>query len=158
MDAEIAKRPATYLDSAQVQSNEQVFKNVYIPRSLVEIQSIEDDIQKMRQGDDDDLLYKSVTGIQVKLDKNVALDAAGQAAIDRPGETQNPATSEITARAADYGISASKRGSPGRGSSSLRSRSRKRLAKEERREKLKSKTPKSIKKRKEKMAADRKRK
>ncbi|KAH6568468.1 hypothetical protein BASA61_000482 [Batrachochytrium salamandrivorans] len=63
---EISKRPSTYLDDNTVQSNEQVFKNVFIPRTLDEIQTAETDIQKIRDGDDGDILYKMVTGLKVE--------------------------------------------------------------------------------------------
>ncbi|KAJ8328006.1 Serine/threonine-protein kinase rio1 [Batrachochytrium dendrobatidis] len=66
MHTEIAKRPSTYLEDSTVQSNEQVFKNVYIPRTLDEIQTVEADIKKMEDGDDADIMYKAVTGIAIE--------------------------------------------------------------------------------------------
>jgi RIO kinase 1 len=51
MDIIVQKRPAGYLDEALVQSEEQVFKNVYIPRTLEEIPANEMDSRGLEKGD-----------------------------------------------------------------------------------------------------------
>ena len=48
-----------------VDSNEQVFQNVYIPRTLDEIDDHEADVAKILKGETPDLVYQSVTGLNV---------------------------------------------------------------------------------------------
>jgi RIO kinase 1 len=48
-----------------VQSNEKVFQNVYIPRTLEEIDSHEVDVANVIDGKDVDLVYQTVTGLNV---------------------------------------------------------------------------------------------
>jgi RIO kinase 1 len=45
--------------------NEEVFKNVYIPRTLDEIETPLADIEKLRVGNDQDILYETVTGLKI---------------------------------------------------------------------------------------------
>jgi RIO kinase 1 len=53
----IKQRPTDYLEDAKVQEEEQVFKNVYIPRTLDEIDIVDADraVQQIKQGKDVDV-------------------------------------------------------------------------------------------------------
>nr|KAJ3418965.1 hypothetical protein HK105_007611 [Polyrhizophydium stewartii] len=99
--AKIALRPKTYLDAAEVQTSEQVFKNVFIPRTLLDVDAAEHDVQKMRSGNDSDVLYKTVTGIDVGRRKDApAGAAAGPAAGDRAGKSEPAHASRSDGKAA----------------------------------------------------------
>ena len=50
---EIKKRPDSYLEEVDVQLDEQVFKNVYIPRTLDEIARPEKDFEQLKKGHSD---------------------------------------------------------------------------------------------------------
>lgn len=53
--------------SAKDEVDEEVFKQVYIPRTLKEIAHFEDHQQKMQQGDTDQLFYRTITGLNMDL-------------------------------------------------------------------------------------------
>ena len=68
-----SQRPADYLRGAEIQVDEQVFKNVFIPRTLTEIDAPMADIQQLQDGEGQDLMYKSVTGVNVHVSKEQEL-------------------------------------------------------------------------------------
>lgn len=53
----LAQRPSTYYDDGLVESNEQVFKNVYIPRTLEEIAQPLMDIENLQDGNGEDVIF-----------------------------------------------------------------------------------------------------
>ncbi|KAI8591914.1 RIO1 family-domain-containing protein [Geranomyces variabilis] len=63
MHARIAERPASYLESGSVQVDEEVFKQLYIPRTLDDVADVEKDVAMLKSGQGDELLYRQVTGL-----------------------------------------------------------------------------------------------
>ncbi|KAI8812286.1 RIO1 family-domain-containing protein [Cladochytrium replicatum] len=177
---EIAKRPASYLESVQV--DEEVFKKAYIPRTLEEVIDIESDSQKILSGTGNELFYTSVTGLSISQPERPA--NAGPTVHTAPFTTSLPgskAVKEDSSRAIDQaGVddaesdsdssadSDSEDGEPGEQQNETGSapslkrledkqakKERKQAVKEEKREKRKKKIPKAVKKRKQKVATDR---
>lgn len=61
-EVEIRSRPSNYLEDSELQVKEQVFQNIYIPRTLDEIDDHEADVEKLKKGEKLDLIYETVTG------------------------------------------------------------------------------------------------
>ncbi|KAJ3146832.1 hypothetical protein HDU86_008390 [Geranomyces michiganensis] len=61
--ARISERPASYLESGSVQVDEEVFKQLYIPRTLDDVADVEKDVAMLNAGKGDELLYRQVTGL-----------------------------------------------------------------------------------------------
>ncbi|TPX56792.1 hypothetical protein PhCBS80983_g04275 [Powellomyces hirtus] len=59
----IAERPSTYLESGSIQIDEEVFKQLYIPRTLDDVADVEKDVAMLQDGKGDELLYRQVTGL-----------------------------------------------------------------------------------------------
>ncbi|KAI8814792.1 RIO1 family-domain-containing protein [Cladochytrium replicatum] len=169
---QIAKRPASYLESVQV--DEEVFKKAYIPRTLEEVIDIERDSQKILSGSGNELLYTSVTGLSISQPERTDAEATAVA----PGPDASPSSSNAAHEHKDGGDesdsddstdSESESGEEGDGEQnegrkapSLKrlegkqaKKERKQAVKEEKREKRKTKIPKSVKKRKQKVANER---
>jgi RIO kinase 1 len=132
-------------DDAQDQVEERVFKDSYIPRTLDEVIDIERDVDCLQTGDTENLLYTKLTGLDINHDAVSLSDSDEESDnsddSDETGDFQNPS---------------------GPLSSSLSKEEIKRLRKEnkikvkaEKKERRKTKTPKHVKKRRDKLASSR---
>ena len=63
----VARNAAHDGTSAKEQIDEEVFKQVYIPRTLEEVATYEEDFDKMQEGLDNDISYQTVTGLKPDL-------------------------------------------------------------------------------------------
>jgi RIO kinase 1 len=139
MDAIIKLRPADYLEDAQIQSNDQVFQNVYIPRTLDEVEDHEGDVAKIRKGENPDLLYQAVTGLEVSTTEVEVL-------LDTEDDSSNEGTDDDGSDSQSEREFQVKRSTLKKNEDPEVKKERKRLAREEKKEKRKTKMPKSVKK------------
>ncbi|KAJ3272352.1 hypothetical protein HDV01_005786 [Terramyces sp. JEL0728] len=147
VEVEIEQRPDDYLDDSVIQSNEQVFKNVYIPRTLEEIVTAERDVETVKKGGQ--LVYESVTGLNVAeavRNQEVESEEHDDELSSDDGESDDSES--------DDGES-DKEGDPEKKKSRLKKdedreakNERKRLTREQKKLKRETKIPKSLKKRK----------
>ncbi|KAI9024737.1 RIO1 family-domain-containing protein [Hyaloraphidium curvatum] len=156
----------TETELAESQVQEEVFKSIFIPRTLDDVVDVEKETSRLARGER--LEYGNVTGVQVA--------AAPRAAAADGDENERPAATEAhipeDAGEGDSGSDSSdSEGSEGshgaekpqgtkptglkRLEDKEQKRERKAQAKEERREKRKTKVPKAVKKRREKESARR---
>ena len=63
----LARNSSTNSSSAQQQVDDQVFKQVYIPRTLEEVVTYEEDYEKVQEGHKNDISYQIVTGLKPDL-------------------------------------------------------------------------------------------
>ncbi|KAI8898985.1 RIO1 family-domain-containing protein [Globomyces pollinis-pini] len=146
---EIDERPTNYLENSTIQSNEQVFKNVYIPRTLEEIIDHEADIEKARKGIENDLVYESVTGLSLQDAIKPTENGDGR----QPSELSSD--QEVDEDGSDHSDSESSDEDKFSKTSNLKKhedkeskKERKQLVKEQKKAKRQTKMPKSLKKRK----------
>ena len=165
--------------SAQQQVDDEVFKQVYIPRTLEEVVTYEEDYDKMQEGLKTDISYQTVTGLKPDLtgpqDVPVILQESKESVHDEENRSVKAASSEnITDKVSVLDMDESdSSGSDSSGSSpddsdedimqEQKSRRAKRnldpsekkahklAVKEQNKERRKNKIPKHIKKRKEKL-------
>lgn len=145
-------------ETEQQKVDEQVFKNSYIPRTLDEIIDYERDFKKAQKGDSEQLLYQTVTGLNSDLTgaqqmPKLLQNVEGNNEMEIPEENENTSESETDSSESenenDEADSKKKSYRP-RNESPNSKRERKKLIKDEQREKRKTKIPKHLKKRKEK--------
>ncbi|KAM4728658.1 serine/threonine-protein kinase RIO1 [Anableps anableps] len=132
--------------SDQDRVDEEVFKKAYIPRTLTEVRGYERDVELMRSeeeesavgGHHDNVLYQTLTGLKKDLSGVQRVPALLEE--DRSSEEEEEEQDDDGEEGED------EEGSP------MDKKERKRMVKEAQREKRKSKVPKHVKKRKEKVA------
>ena len=177
----LARNSSSSSVSAQQQIDDEVFKQVYIPRTLEEVVTYEEDYDKMQEGLKNDISYQTVTGLKPDLtgpqDVPVILQESGQNSTMHNGEVNqslDASSANITDKVGTLDLDESdSSGSESSGSSSddsdtdiiqeQKSRRAKRnldpsekkahklAVKEQNKERRKNKIPKHIKKRKEKL-------
>ncbi|XP_049874737.1 serine/threonine-protein kinase RIO1 [Pectinophora gossypiella] len=131
--------------TAQEQIEEEAFKNVYIPKRLTEVINYERDINKAKQGETGDLMYKKIAGFNE--------DLTGTA--DKPGILQEDEIcsgsegSDDDDENGDKGTKFKNAARP-RNEDAETKKARKKAVKEEQAERRKTKTPKHIKKKRDK--------
>lgn len=160
-------RPFDYLQDTIIQSNEKVFQNVYIPRTLDEIYDHEADVAKMRKGEN--LVYQSVTGLHVtnpvvngEVLERIAC-GGGNDGDERNNEEEDDGESinleedktkfldEHSQENSDSETSFTKKSHLKKDEDRMVKKERKKAVKEEKREARKTKMPKSLKKQKTKI-------
>ncbi|KNC95923.1 atypical/RIO/RIO1 protein kinase, variant [Spizellomyces punctatus DAOM BR117] len=179
--ARVAERPATYLDDATIQVDEEVFKQLYIPRTLDDVPDVERDVEKLRAGQGADLLYRQVigltlptpaSGVSTPTDTEQGPNPEGRSEGDNGDGREEHLTDNEENSTDEEDAEGSEQdegdGSDGDGSDfgtrkvmkkdedKESKKERKKATKEAQREKRKMKIPKAVKKRKEKVAATRK--
>ncbi|KAJ3021167.1 hypothetical protein HKX48_009087 [Thoreauomyces humboldtii] len=175
--ARIADRPATYLDGADVQVDEEVFKQLYIPRTLDDVADVERDVQMVKEGKGSELMYAQVTGLAMPESDHATSVTFGEDVIvpphsekeeqseeehgdkeNQPGEPDSGSDDEDSENESDSDDEYDERtGKPMKKDEDKDAKKeRKNAGKEAKREKRKAKVPKAVKKRKEKVAATRK--
>lgn len=129
--------------TAQEQIEEQVFKSVFIPRSLLEVDYPEREMAKLKAGDHE-MLYKTVTGVQIDNDD------------DHSSGTESEGSEEEEEEDDDEESKVFKDSHRPRDESPGSKKERKKAVKDEKAEKRKSKVKKHIKKKKEKTTQSKK--
>lgn len=141
---------------------EEVFKKVYIPRTLDEVVQFEKDADKAKDGKGDEILYRTLTGMKQDLtgvqdepellkivEKFEAQQMNGKIIEDDSHEQTESSddTSESDGETKEQGENGSEEKVP-----VMTRKEKKKLVKEANRERRKTKTPKHVKKRREKLA------
>lgn len=155
MEIEVQSRSDDYLLDPVIQSNEKVFQKLYIPRTLEEIDSHEVDVANVIDGKNVDLVYESVTGLNVAeavRKQVVALEDSDDEFEKVEIEELNESLEEHAASPDEDSEESSdpdftKRSNLKKDEDRDEKRERKNLAKEAKREKRKTKMPKAQKKR-----------
>ncbi|KAJ3038894.1 Serine/threonine-protein kinase RIO1 [Rhizophlyctis rosea] len=162
---EIAERPQGYLESASVQVEEEVFKNVYIPRTLEDVGVVdaERDIQKVKEGNAEDLVYQSVTGLSIAQPQQQQQAPAAKSRTPKlEAESDDSEADDSASDSDDDDDSDDEEKERGtklkKDEDKDAKKARKQAAKEEKRERRKTKIPKAVKKRKEKVSSGKKKK
>jgi RIO kinase 1 len=134
------------LESLDKQCEEQVFLNSYLPKRLDEVVDFERDIDNVAHGDEN-VIYRTITGM--KDDLSGALTKATLLKDDISGDSESDSGSDSDECSENVG----RRKAIGRPRNETpeERRSRKAAVKEERSEKRKTKVPKHVKKRREKI-------
>ncbi len=148
--------------SAQEKVDEEVFKNVFIPRTLDEVVDFERDLRRVEEGIDTGLImYQKVTGLKEDLtgaeeipqketdDLSSEGEQSGDENIGEAGDSESEPSTE------DVSNDKSKSSRPRNESPNSR-KERKQAVKDAQREKRQSKVPKHVKKRKEKVSKSKK--
>ena len=155
--------------SVEDEVSEAVFQNIFIPRSLTEVPSFEQDVNQIQSGQPLDIAYQTVTGLRPDLS---GAQTVPQLLLDTPltisKEETTPPLSDSDDNSdnlsnienSDNDDNNSSEATPSRGDNQRKERAELRKAhkqavKEEKREKRKTKIPKHVKKRKEKVARQR---
>ncbi|CAH1240167.1 RIOK1 [Branchiostoma lanceolatum] len=134
--------------------DEAVFKKVFIPRTLEEVPDFERDINSKQQGNELEIHYQAVTGLKDDLTGPLTKPSLLEEEEAQNDEAEDREDSDSSGSESDSEKDKSEHTqySRQRGESADSRRARKKLVKEENREKRKQKMPKHIKKRKEKVA------
>lgn len=133
--------------TAQDCVDEEVFKQVYIPRTLTQVQNFERDVEQVRAptaaGQNDNVLYQTLTGLNKDLSGVQTVPALLQnLSVDEPQDTSSSSGEEEDAQQMP-------KETP---EETLDRKELKKQVKEAQREKRKTKIPKHVKKRKQKVA------
>ncbi|GAB0090871.1 Serine/threonine-protein kinase RIO1 [Sergentomyia squamirostris] len=137
---------------AEEKVQEEVFKNVFIPKRLDEVVHYERDIKQAREGAGGDLLYKTITGLSANLEVKKVPDIL-QKTTDQNEEEEDDDSSNFSSDHDDYDEDTKfTNSSRPRDESPESKKARKKAVKEAKAERRKTKMPKHVKKRKEKMA------
>jgi RIO kinase 1 len=148
MDETLQERPSNYLESDEVQANEAVFKQVYIPRTLDEIGAPLQELERAQH--DDGILYEAVAGLQTTDAPQYDTSSDSESSEGSHIENEDAqSTSEEEWTQIEKPKSNLKKDED-KDSKKLR----KAQVKEEKREKRKTKIPKAEKKRKQKLASN----
>ena len=126
--------------TAQEEIEAEVFKQIFIPRKLIEVDFPEREIAKAKSGLEDDPVYKSVTGVQLD-------DVISTSESDSSGESESDQSDESTPFKDSHRP---------RDESPNSRKERKKAFKADKAEKRKTKVKKHVKKRKEKAASTKK--
>eukprot|EP00058_Branchiostoma_floridae_P013554 XP_002599042.1 hypothetical protein BRAFLDRAFT_104262 [Branchiostoma floridae] len=135
--------------------DEEVFKKVFIPRTLEEVPDFERDINSKQHGNELEIHYQAVTGLKDDLTGPLtkpSLLEEEEAQNDEEEAREDSENSSGSESDSEKDRSEHTQYTRQRGESADSRRARKKLVKEENREKRKQKMPKHIKKRKEKIA------
>ncbi|XP_035696563.1 serine/threonine-protein kinase RIO1-like [Branchiostoma floridae] len=135
--------------------DEEVFKKVFIPRTLEEVPDFERDINSKQHGSELEIHYQAVTGLKDDLTGPLtkpSLLEEEEAQNDEEEAREDSDNSSGSESDSEKDRSEHTQYTRQRGESADSRRARKKLVKEENREKRKQKMPKHIKKRKEKIA------
>lgn len=130
---------------AKDEVDEAVFKNVFIPRSLVEVTSFERDVMAAKSGEKIDNAYQTITGLRPDLSGTQTVPH-----LLEDFDTSSLSSSQNSDTSSDYEERVSQ--VPTKEERSRLRKLHKKDVKEEKREKRKHKIPKHVKKRKEKVA------
>lgn len=144
---------------------EEVFKKAYIPRTLEQVVDFEKDAERAKEGQAEGILYSTLTGLkpdltgvlaQPELLKNgEVVDGENQGKNQHQGcdseEVDHSGSSDDESDSEDENDEQKEKDSEEK-ETALSKKERKKLVKEANREKRKTKTPKHVKKRKEKLA------
>ncbi|XP_028406299.1 serine/threonine-protein kinase RIO1-like [Dendronephthya gigantea] len=142
--------------NAEDEVKEEVFKNAFIPRTLEAVLDFENDMEKAREGDTEEILYRTLTGMKADLsgaqERPVLLqdsqtEISHECCEDDESEENTCSTSDEEDRD-DSHLSKEEEKS--------QRKDHKKTVKEANRERRKTKTPKHVKKRKQKLAQVRK--
>ncbi|KAJ7337230.1 Serine/threonine-protein kinase RIO1 [Desmophyllum pertusum] len=147
---------------------EEVFKKAFIPRTLEEVVDFEKDAEKAKEGQAEDILYSTLTGLKPDLTGVLAHPELLKNRHAGDGETQSESNNEMQSLGCDNEEADNSSDDDGSDSddesdeqmekdadekgTALSKKEQKKLVKEANREKRKNKTPKHVKKRKEKLA------
>lgn len=148
----IKNRP---VQTAQMQVDDEVFKQVYIPQSLTEIVDVESQMKKMSNWEESDSqAYKSIIGIE-----NLKLNVVEEEPEEEfaPSDSDEEGVSDGSSDDESY-VFEDREPKGKKHEDKEMKKERKKLVRDEKIEKRKSKMPKSEKKRKVKVAADKKKK
>ncbi|XP_003743090.1 serine/threonine-protein kinase RIO1 [Galendromus occidentalis] len=146
------------LDPKDIQVEEEVFKNSYIPQRLDQVIDYEREVEKFQQGED--LLYKTLTGLR-KVEENERPKDDPRSSSDDGSDEDDDEDNEFVGdeKDDDFDVDEKKVRKPlGRpkDESVDEKRERKKAVKDAAREKRKDKVPKHIKKRREKVGKSKK--
>ena len=140
------------LDPKQIQVEEEVFKNSYIPQRLDQVIDYEREVEKFQQGED--LLYKTLTGMR-SVEENEKAKNGSEDSGSSSGDGDSGSDEFVgDEKDDDYDAEQKKVRKPlGRPKDETvdEKRERKKAVKDAAREKRKDKVPKHVKKRKEKI-------
>jgi len=167
--------------TAQQKIDEEVFKQVYIPRTLEEVVTYEEDFDKMQEGLENDISYQTVTGLKPDLTgpQDVPLilqePPQGTGSLDEANESRNlsssvacklnslqleesdsESTTSSSSDESDDGELVNNSRRAKRNVDPAEKKAHKLAVKEQNKERRKNKVPKHIKKRKEKVKMQRK--
>lgn len=153
-------------ETAEETVNEEVFKKAYIPRTLEQVVDFERDAEKAKEGKAEEILYctltglkRDLTGVQAKPEllkdsKNGGSEAGPEDVNDKSHEIKDAGSSgssDDESVSEDEADEQSGKDSEEK-EQTLSKKEHKKLVKEANRERRKNKTPKHVKKRKEKLA------
>ena len=156
-----ANRDVTGNDPEEI-VKEEVFKKVYIPRTLDEVAQFEKDADKAKEGKGDEILYSTLTGMKrdltgvqdepelLKIVENFEAQLMDSKIIEDDCHEEaegSDDTSDSDGESEDQEENGSEEKAP-----VLTRKEKKKLVKEANRERRKTKTPKHVKKRREKLA------
>lgn len=143
---------------------EEVFKKAYIPRTLEQVVDFEKDAEKAKEGQAEEILYSTLTGLKPDLTGVLAhpellnsevVDGESPRKNQYQGsdvkEVDHSGSSDDESESEDDNDELKEKDSEEKGTA-LNKKERKKLVKEANRERRKTKTPKHVKKRKEKLA------
>uniref|UniRef100_A0A1B0DPR2 Serine/threonine-protein kinase RIO1 n=1 Tax=Phlebotomus papatasi TaxID=29031 RepID=A0A1B0DPR2_PHLPP len=131
-------------DEEKVQ--EEVFQNIFIPKRLDEVVHYERDIKKAKAGEGDQLIYKTITGLSANLEVKQVPDILHR-------DSEEESSSAFSEDHDDYDEESRFQSSARpRDESPDSKKARKKAVKDAKAEKRKTKVPKHVKKRKEKLA------
>lgn len=140
---------------------EEVFKKAYIPRTLEEVVDFEKDAERAKKGQAEEILYSTLTGLkpdltgvqaQPELLKNKHVDSGENKGDCLDNKEVDSSESSNDESESDDGDDEQKEKVLDEKGTALSKKEHKKLVKEANREKRKNKTPKHVKKRKEKLA------
>ncbi|XP_018335842.1 serine/threonine-protein kinase RIO1 [Agrilus planipennis] len=151
--AEIAAKRTLEEISAQEQVEEEVFKNAYIPKRLIEVVDYERDINKAKAGESVELVYKTLIGLKADLsgtvEKPQILDEMkNEEEIEESNEESNGSESSDSEDSRSKFINSARP----KNETLEEKKARKKNMKEEKAKKRETKIKKHVKKRKEKIS------
>jgi len=149
-------RSLAELESLEKETEEQIFLHSYLPKRLDEVIDFEQDmdrVQKKADGEEDELIYRTITGLKADLSgaqtKSALLNEEESCSDEDSSETETDGEEEEEEETDKKKAMTPVRP---RNETAEERKERKRAVKEERREKRKEKDPKHVKKRLNKMA------
>ncbi|KAK6179942.1 hypothetical protein SNE40_012187 [Patella caerulea] len=141
--------------TAQEKIDEEVFKKSFIPRTLEDVVHFERDYEKVVDGHGDNILYQKLTGLNIN-NQGDQTSIASESVIDPTLQSDSDSVDDSSSGEDDDDEEKKKQHFRPRDESPNARRERKKAIKEERREKRKEKTPKHIKKRRDKFGKGKK--
>ncbi|KAL5293122.1 RIOK1 family protein [Megaselia abdita] len=138
--------------TAQEKIDEEVFKNIYIPKRLDEVVHFQRDVDKAKSGAGGELMYRKVTGLTSDLNVQKNPDVLDEKE-DLQSDEEEGSSNSNSDESEDEDDSKFKTSARPRDESPDSKKARKKAVKDAAAEKRKSKVKKHVKKRKEKMGA-----